>query len=158
MTDDDHLGSRRAKAKLQRTSKFAEAVKKDDVIWRFARKSAIIERLENHTFLKNRKPSCSSPKFMVFSFFFPSLHPHIILFRYFSKILKCSLFSQICALTPVRHCAFLRWCPRQSILLGDWPQSSLVLSCFPWPLIWSRLGVSPLCSHSTCPIIYPKKP
>lgn len=32
MTDDDHLGSRSAEAELQHTSRFVEAVNKDDGI------------------------------------------------------------------------------------------------------------------------------
>lgn len=121
MTNDDHLGSRRAETELQHTSKFVEAINKHDVIWRFTEKYEIIKRLESHGFLNNLKPSLSSPKFTLsVAFFFSSLHPCILLFRYLFQILKCSLIPQIYALTfviyPVRltpkfTCSSMLWRP-----------------------------------------------
>lgn len=59
MTDDDHLGSRSAEAELQHTSRFVEAVNKDDGIWRLTKKYEVIERLESRSFLNYMMPPFS---------------------------------------------------------------------------------------------------
>ena len=70
MTNDDHLESRSAEAELQRTSRFVEAVNKDDVIGRLTKKYGIIERLESHSLLNNIMPSISSQNSLFLGFFF----------------------------------------------------------------------------------------
>ena len=82
MTDDDHLGSRSAEAELQRTSRFVEAVNKDDVIWRLTKKYGIIERLESHSLLNNIMPSISSQNSPFLGFFLIAF----TLLSYFSGI------------------------------------------------------------------------
>lgn len=78
MTDDDRLESRSAEAE-QRTSRFVEAVNKDDVVGRLTKKHGIIEGLESHSLLNNISPSISSQNSPFFSHCF---HPPILLFRY----------------------------------------------------------------------------
>jgi hypothetical protein len=94
MTNDSHLGSRCAEAELQHTSRFIEAVNKDNVIWKFAKKCRIVKRLESHTLcIIWNVFSRQNVFFLTFISYFPV----------FSLNSKCSLFCQISELTLVGH-------------------------------------------------------